>query len=101
MVRRPYLDWVCQTTNGSSKRPHLCGHIFLKPKELGDLAVGQGKVTLSDDGQLGGVVSQDGKPIPAQTRCTTTERELLSVRVVETLKDCWQLERTSWTCGWA
>ena len=43
--------------------------------------------------QLGAVISQDGKPIafhsrklnPAQTRCTTTERELLSV--VETLKE--------------
>ena len=42
--------------------------------------------------QLGGVISQDGKPIafysrklnPAQTRYTTTERELLSI--VETLK---------------
>ena len=42
--------------------------------------------------QLGAVVSQDGKPIafysrklnPAQTRCTTTQRELLSI--VETLK---------------
>ena len=44
--------------------------------------------------QLGGVISQEGKPIafygrklnPAQTRYTTTERELLSV--VETLKEC-------------
>ena len=44
--------------------------------------------------QLGGVISQDGKPIAfysrklndAQTRCTTTERELLSI--VETLKEC-------------
>ena len=43
--------------------------------------------------QLGGVISQDGKPIafysrklnPAQTRYTTTERELLSI--VETLKE--------------
>jgi len=43
--------------------------------------------------QLGGVVSQDGKPIAffsrklkdAQTRYTTTERELLSI--VETLKE--------------
>jgi len=43
--------------------------------------------------QLGAVVSQDGKPIafcsrklnPAQTCCTTTERELLSV--AETLKE--------------
>ena len=42
--------------------------------------------------QLGSVISQDGKPIafysrklnPAQTRYTTTERELLSI--VETLK---------------
>jgi len=44
--------------------------------------------------QLGVVVSQDGKPIafhsrklnPAQTRCTTVERELLST--AETLKEC-------------
>ena len=43
--------------------------------------------------QLGGVISQDGKPIAfcgrklkdAQTRCTTTERELLAI--VETLKE--------------
>ena len=43
--------------------------------------------------QLGGVISQDGKPIafysrklkPEQTRCATTERELLSI--VETLKE--------------
>ena len=43
--------------------------------------------------QLGGVISQEGKPIafysrklnPAQTRYTTTERELLSI--VETLKE--------------
>ena len=43
--------------------------------------------------QLGGVISQDGKPIafysrklkPEQTRYTTTERELLSI--VETLKE--------------
>ena len=43
--------------------------------------------------QLGAVISQDCKPIafhsrklnPAQTRCTTTERELLST--VETLKE--------------
>jgi len=43
--------------------------------------------------QLGAVISQDNKPIafysrklnPAQTRCTTTERELLSI--VETLKE--------------
>ena len=43
--------------------------------------------------QLGSVMSQDGKPIafysrklnPAQTRYTTTERELLSI--VETLKE--------------
>ena len=43
--------------------------------------------------QLGAVVSQDNKPIafysrklnPAQTRYTTTERELLSI--VETLKE--------------
>ena len=43
--------------------------------------------------QLGSVISQEGKPIafyshklnPAQTRYTTTERELLSI--VETLKD--------------
>jgi len=43
--------------------------------------------------QLGAVVSQEGKPIafysrklnPAQTRYTTTERELLSI--VETLKE--------------
>ena len=43
--------------------------------------------------QLGSVISQDGKPIafysrklnPAQTRYTTTERELLSI--VETLKE--------------
>ena len=43
--------------------------------------------------QLGAVISQEGKPIgfysrklnPAQTRCTTTERELLSI--VETLKE--------------
>jgi len=43
--------------------------------------------------QLGDVVSQQGKPIafysrklnPAQSRCTTTERELLSI--VETLKE--------------
>jgi len=44
--------------------------------------------------QLGAVVSQDGKQIaffsrklnPAQTRYTTTERELLSI-IVETLKE--------------
>jgi len=44
--------------------------------------------------QLGAVASQEGKPIafygrklnPAQTRCTTAERELLSV--AETLKEC-------------
>jgi len=44
--------------------------------------------------QLGAVASQEGKPIavhsrklnPAQTRCATTERELLSV--AETLKEC-------------
>ena len=43
--------------------------------------------------QLGGIISQEGKPIafysrklnPAQTRYTTTERELLSI--VETLKE--------------
>ena len=43
--------------------------------------------------QLGAVISQNGKPIafyscklnPAQTRYTTTERELLSI--VETLKE--------------
>ena len=43
--------------------------------------------------QLGAVISQDNKPIafysrklnPAQTRYTTTERELLSI--VETLKE--------------
>ena len=43
--------------------------------------------------QLGGIISQNGKPIafysrklnPAQTRYTTTERELLSI--VETLKE--------------
>jgi len=43
--------------------------------------------------QLGAVVSQEGKPIafyrrklnPAQTQCTTTERELLCI--VETLKE--------------
>jgi len=44
--------------------------------------------------QLGAVVSQDGKPIashsrklnPAQTRCTTTKRELLSA--AETFLNC-------------
>jgi hypothetical protein len=45
--------------------------------------------------QLGGIISQDGKPIAfysrkswlhAQTCCTTTERELLSI--VEMLKEC-------------
>jgi len=44
--------------------------------------------------QLGAVASQEGKPTafysrklnPAQTRCTTMERELLSV--LETLKEC-------------
>ena len=43
--------------------------------------------------QLGGIISQEGRPIafysrklnPAQTRYTTTERELLSI--VETLKE--------------
>ena len=43
--------------------------------------------------QLGAVISQDGKPVafcgqklnPAQTRYTTTERELLSI--VETVKE--------------
>ena len=47
--------------------------------------------------QLGAVVSQEGKPIafyshkltPAQTRYTTTERELLSI--VETLKEYWNI----------
>jgi len=47
--------------------------------------------------QLWAVVSQEGKPIafhshklnPAQTRCTTAERELLSA--AETLKECWNM----------
>jgi hypothetical protein len=47
----------------------------------------------TDATQLGAVISQDDKPIafysrklnPAQTRYTTTERELLSI--VETLKE--------------
>ena len=49
------------------------------------------------DYQLGAVISQDGKPIAfysrklndAQTRYTTTERELLSI--VETLKAYWNI----------
>ena len=49
--------------------------------------------TDAGDRQLGAVISQDNKPIafysrklnPAQTRYTTTERELLSI--VETLKE--------------
>jgi len=47
--------------------------------------------------QLGAVVSQEGKPIafhsrklnPVQTRCTTTERELLST--AENLKESWNM----------
>jgi RNase H-like domain found in reverse transcriptase len=47
--------------------------------------------------QLGAVISQDNRPIafysrklnPAQTRYTTTERELLSI--VETLKEFWNI----------
>jgi len=46
--------------------------------------------------QLGAVASQEGKPAfhshklnPAQTQCTTMERELLSI--AETLKECWNM----------
>jgi hypothetical protein len=50
--------------------------------------------------QLGAVISQDDKPIafysrklnPAQTRYTTTERELLSI--VETLKEFRNIPRS-------